>query len=463
MSDQPTPSSPPRSPPMQPAPGIAAPAAELTWNTSVAPLTQKQRLLQLDFLRGISLFGILVVNMGFFFDVLAKEVDLGWLATADTPTRVVWSVVRVFFTFKFISLFSMMFGFGVALQLNRMEKSGASPWYFGFRRFGLLILIGFLHGVFIWYGDILFVYGCMGLALLVLRLLPTKALLVTALVLAGLVALISVTHGAYSTFREPWAAQAAETGEEPPAYVDPQGFQALADDNFQPHKPRYQAAERRAAQQGPWQDAVSIRAIMWSTLAFAAPLTYGWQLLCMMLLGMWAYRANFWSEANRALRRTVALVCLAVGFPIAIGGVVLMWLTDFQGPLAVALQSSTMNLGSLFLPLGYAVVIGGAALWLPRVLANAVACAGRMPLSVYLSESVCATAVSYWWGFGYFGKLSAVQQMGFAVCLWCGLVLLSTLWLRFIPIGPMEYLWRMVSYWRLDPLIPTSRSDQPAA
>lgn len=463
MSDQPSPNTPPLSPPTVPnAAAVAAHAPERSWATAIAPLTQKQRLLQLDFLRGISLFGILVVNMGFFFDVLAKEVDLGWLATADTSTRVVWSVVRVFFTFKFISLFSMMFGFGVALQLDRMAKSGASPWYFGLRRFGLLILIGFLHGVFIWYGDILFVYGCMGLALLLLRLLPTKALLITALVLAGLLALSSLAQGALGAAYSSRTAEHATQDDTPPTYVDPRGVGALADDMFQPGGPRYQAAERRAAQQGPWLDAVSIRAVMWATLAFFAPFSYGWHLLCMMLLGMWAYRTNFWSESNRALRRRVAVVGLGIGFPLAIGGVVLMWLTDFQGPVAVALQGCTMNLGSLFLPVAYAVVIGGAALWLPRALANAVASAGRMPLSVYLSESVCATAISYWWGFGCFGTLSAVQQMALAVGLWCGLVVLATVWLRYVPIGPMEYLWRVVSYWRLDPLVPTSRSDQPA-
>jgi uncharacterized protein len=437
------------------------------------PLPVRERLVQVDFLRGVALLGILIVNMAFFFEPFGRMVDPTWLHWEPTVGRAAWATVSAIFTFKFISLFSMMFGFGVAMQLQRVDDSGRRAWPFAFRRFGLLALIGLVHGTFIWYGDILFVYACLGLALTAMRKLSPKVLLIVATCIAGVLALFALGGFAVTAITEAVGDDPVEplqfvASTETPEFL---GFSAMKEASFYPAAPEWMHAEVHAYREGPFSDALVFRATSYAMALAVAVFSYGWHSLLMMLLGMWAFKSGFWKPDRAAFRKWVAVVGLGVGMPLSLAGVAFVWMTDFSSGTAWGGYQALLSLSAMIMPAGYAVLIGGAALALPQAIVRAVASAGRMALTVYLLESIAATSVAYWWGFGKFGSLTGWQTLGLAVAIWVGLVLMATLWLRVFKMGPIEWVWRACTYETAHPAraahatlpAPTSRSDQPAA
>lgn len=434
--------------------------------TPFAPLTPSQRLLQIDFLRGVALLGIILVNAAFFFGTLSRALDNSWTADASTIDRLAWSFVSGFCTFKFISLFSMMFGYGVALQMLRVSEAGRSRTLFALRRFGFLMLMGAMHGVLMWFGDILFIYGVLGFVVALLVQAPAKVIFIIAACIGGVLALLTLVGTAFVVLMP----DSMSFGEMPVLEFTPEqieaarGFQAIRDSSYYNFgSDLWQAAETRAFTEGPWLDATTFRAFNWTISLLVAPFNYGWHVLFMMLLGAGALKIRFWDPEQAKLRRRVAQIGLGLGLPISLGGIALMWAVDFKGDKAWMLHHVSTQLGAMLLPPAYAVVIAGAAMKLPQVISRAVASAGRMPLTTYLLETTCATAVSYWWGFGWFGKLGAAQQMLTVFCIWVGLVILARIWLSVFPMGPMEWIWRVVSYESSHPQSATSRSSPHSA
>ncbi|MBL9140825.1 MAG: hypothetical protein JNK53_03060, partial [Phycisphaerae bacterium] len=269
------------------------------------PLPIRERLVQVDFLRGVALLGILVVNMSFFFQPFGRAIDPTWLHWADQSDRVVWGVVSAFFSFKFISLFSLLFGFGVAMQLGRVDSSGHRVWPFALRRFGVLALIGLLHGTLVWYGDILFIYACLGLVLTALRRVSAKVVLIIALCIAGAQGLFGLAGPILGEFF------ASSVGEDPIAAPfimpgaahEPTGWDAMVDANFFPADPIWMAGEAAAYRDGPFVTALLYRGVSYAFGVGVSVFSYGWHALLMMLLGMWAYKTEFWRPERAALRR----------------------------------------------------------------------------------------------------------------------------------------------------------------
>lgn len=472
----------------------------------IAPVAAAERLVQLDFLRGVALLGILIVNMGFFFHPFGKAMDPSWLEAVGTASRAAWSVVSALFAYKFISLFSMLFGFGVALQMAHVEEARRGAWGFAFRRFGTLAFIGAVHGVLIWYGDILFVYACLGMVLTAMRGLAARTLLIVAGciagVLVGLGALGAVGTIAGEALGGAGWAEAARSGgggasgvdavdgegvselmpwtpaamlaqaeavsletdmdEYQPPFPEVRGLDAMIEGRFIPSGPEWMAGEAAAYREGPWEHALLFRATTWAMCVFLALVSYGWHALCMMLLGMWAYKVGIWKPECAALRRTIARIALGGGLPLTLISVALLWACDFDSAYAWAGFQFLHMLTALVLPAGYAMAIGSAARSLPALIVRPIACAGRMALTVYLCESLLATGCAYWWGLALFGSLTGFQCMALALCIWLVLVGCSTFWLRRFRMGPMEWVWRACTYGTLHPGAATSRSGPPA-
>ncbi len=423
----------------------------------IAPLTGGQRLVEIDFLRGMALLGIILVNAAFFFGPVGRAMDQSWLVSEPTVDQVAWSAVDALCSFKFISLFSMMFGFGIALQMHRVDQAHGSAWGFARRRFGLLLVIGLLHGLFIWFGDILFIYGAMGFVLTLMRKLSPKTLLIVAGCIAGVIALLAAAGMLLGLVGAHYMGEFAEQSSPETVATGARGFDAILSSEWSIMSPIWMDAEIAAYSQGPLGDVLLFRALTWAFFAALSIVSYGWHVLCMMLLGMWAYKVNFWSPELSLLRRRVALVSLSVGLPISLAGVLLVWVGGFDQSWTWAVHGLTLQLGALILPAGYAVAIAACASMLPQFITKAVAAAGRMALTTYLLESVCATTLSYWWGFAWFGRVGPAQQIVAVVLIWVVLVVAARIWLRVYPMGPVEWVWRAFTYLTLHPTRATSR------
>ena len=143
-----------------------------TWD--LVPVEPAARLEVIDALRGFALFGILWVNMLGFASPMRWMLDPPWTSNAD---RAAFFAIQFFSTAKFYSLFSFLFGIGFAMQVARVERAGRSAVRLLLRRYAALLAFGAIHGLFIWYGDILHQYALLGLLLIGFRDAPPREIL----------------------------------------------------------------------------------------------------------------------------------------------------------------------------------------------------------------------------------------------------------------------------------------------
>jgi uncharacterized protein len=411
-----------------------------------APTPKTQRIASIDFVRGMALLGILFVNVGVMFGPLAVLFEPAVIAGMAAHDRVALLLVMSLCQGKFISQFSMLFGYGLLGQIEKAAAAGRSPFWFTFRRLGTLAIFGLIHGLAIWFGDILLTYACIGPWLLLARGASARALGITAAILLAVTATVHVGVAVLPALGEPRTVKAMRI--EPATPQDPHGYKAMIEAQFNPSHPLWIRAEVSAYSEGPWQDAQAFRGVEWIFAWLAVVWFTGWQVLAMFFVGAVLWRVQFFSPAQEALRRRVLLVCLPLGAAIEGAAAWLYWTDALADRRAWAVAEALQGFAVCFLPLGYLAGLALLADRLPATLRGLVASAGRMALTVYLLESLIAAFLSYHWGLGLFGHIGNLAQVLLAVAIWSFLVLFSAVYLRFFDQGPMERLWRLLGYGR---------------
>src|SRR5579871_3362747 len=144
--------------------------------SKAGPITASERILYIDILRGMALFGILAANMRGFNapESVYGNIKVLFHGRADTIAQ---AFIDIFIQGKFVTLFSFLFGLGFAVQMSRAEARGAKFMSFYPRRLATLALFGLIHGIVIWWGDILLNYALAGALLLLFRNREQKTLL----------------------------------------------------------------------------------------------------------------------------------------------------------------------------------------------------------------------------------------------------------------------------------------------
>jgi uncharacterized protein len=360
------------------------------------------------------------------------------------PDQVAAFIVNVFFSGKFNSLFSLLFAIGFTIQLERLEQRvGSDARWIYVRRLLVLFAIGLVHAVLMWDGDVLHYYALLGFVLMFFRNVSDRTIVVLIVVLLLVPGLRSLALLLFSTpelnaarlaFRQEFVAAAAVLGSG--GYVD-------------------------AVAHNLW----TLRRAYFSVLAVESTILLGYLLfLVTMLLGLLAGRHRWIQRAgeNPALLRRVQWWALAVGVA---SGVVLAISNRFLEPSVPSVwfvvYRTAYAVSRVALMGFYVATIVRLAMsprWLPWLMP--LAAAGRMPLTNYLLQSVLCTAIFYGWGLGLWGRTGAAQQLGLALAIFFALqVPLSILWFRRFAYGPMEYVWRVLSYGRR----PQTPLAQPAA
>jgi uncharacterized protein len=401
------------------------------------PVSLSERILFIDVLRGMALFGILAANMRAFFAPLDAYGYIGVLfhSRADVLAQF---LIDAFIQTKFISIFSFLFGMGFAIQMSRAEARGARFLRFYPRRLLALALFGLIHGILIWAGDILLTYAVSGAILLLFRNRQQKTLLWWAGSLFALPFVVSTVFlGLYfSRFRPHWME---------PKPPDMQKLYAVI------HIYAHGTVRQILAQN-------------WVEWKEQLPLTlFAIYATGLFLLGMWVWRAGIVQrlEQYQPLLQRVCVWCLAIGLPVNIfvgivravvpPGVVSLWAFSAQ---LVAL------LGGHILSAGY---VSGLALlflrddWRPMLLPFAAV--GRMALTDYLMQSVVCTFFFYHYTTGLHGRVGPVLGLLVTVILYAAQVVFSNWWLQRYRFGPMEWLWRGLTYGKF----PSMQKEKPAS
>jgi uncharacterized protein len=401
-------------------------------------MTPTERIVTLDILRGFALLGILVVNMGSF------------AGTGRTPPTTLWDsgalfVVDVLFSGKFNSLFSLLFAIGFTIQLERLEQRGGSDarWIY-VRRLLVLFAIGIAHAVFVWSGDVLHMYALLGFVLLLMRNVSDSRLLV---LIAALLLVPALRSLALLLFASPeWSAARSalqlELYEASVAAFGSGGYLDAVAQNFRLLNFRHS-----------------------TFLGLESNLLLGYALFVVtMAIGLLAGRHRWIQRAteNPALLRRVQWWSLGIGIVFGIAQAIAGRFTEpFVPSIAFIVMRGGYSVSRVALMIFYVAVIvqlASHARW--RSWLAPLAAAGRMPLTNYLLQSALCTAIFYGWGLGFWGQVGEAIQLGLAFAIFFVLqVPLSVFWFRRFPYGPMEYLWRLLSYGRR----PRAGHAQPVA
>ena len=400
--------------------GIAGPAA---------PVSASERIAALDVLRGVALLGIFIMNMpGFTHSLFAQPVP-----EANAIDRIVVATRDLFFAGKFNLLFGLLFGIGFALQLARLEAAGASrPAWLYARRLAALLAIGLVHAVLLWPGDVLVVYAVLGFGLLAIRKLPERA--VVALLAACL-----VYPAAADALRPVLLSLQTETV----AAFEYEAFRASNDAGF--GHGTFVDAARETARVFAWGYSSPLG--LFSYLAFYVQMATG--ILFGFIVGRrgWPRRlGEFGSELRRwhGLALATALLAGATWLVVAATS------TEPVEPVVVFALGLAKTIGRAALSVVYALAVVRVLQWRPAAAwAKPFERAGRMPLSNYLLQTLMASAIFYGWGLGWWGRVGPTLETLLAIALFVLVQLpLGAFWLRRFRYGPVEYLWRLVTYGR---------------
>lgn len=441
----------------------------VTEPVGVAPVAQQERITAIDVVRGVAVLGILLMNILTFALVFGGGMDPTNTTINGGNTRAnlaYWFVSQVLFEGKMRALFSMLFGAGVVLFIARGDERGgglqvADIFY---RRTLWLILFGVLHAYFIWWGDILYPYGVFGLMLFPLRKANPKWLLLTGVLLL-LIGSGRFFWMGYDDYQLRARARVAErlVAENKPLTEEQKGDQK-----------KWEEKQKEFAldQDKVNKELEAHRGSYWKLFTYRMPNVSQMQSIFMyrfaihdiagmMLIGM-ALLLMGVLTGERSQSFYLKLMLFGYGTGCTMNAIVAWYLvkTNFYPVGGIMAIGATYDSGRLLVALGHIglimlIVKQGWLSWLTARLAAV----GQTALSGYLATSVICSTLFYGYGFKLFGKLQRYQLLYVVLAVWVFLLVVSPIWLRHFRYGPMEWVWRSLTYWKKQPM--KLRQEEP--
>jgi uncharacterized protein len=401
------------------------------------PIGAGERIESIDVLRGVALLGILAMNIQSFAMIGAAYFNPTAYGDLTGANWLVWYVCRLIADQKFMTIFSMLFGAGIVVFTTRSEQKRGRSAGLHYRRMGWLILFGLLHAHLLWYGDILYSYGMCGMIAYLFRRLRPSWLIAIGFVLILVASLLSCFFGWAMGFvpEEVWAERSAEILE-----------------GWQPDAATIQ--KELDAYRGSWLGQMPRRMLGAATFeTFVFLIFVVWRVTGLMLVGMALLKLGVLSaKRSTGFYATLVAIAALVGVPIVAWGVHRSEATDWdyvESFFFIAQYNYWASIIVSFGWIGLVMLICRAPIgWIMRPFAAV----GRMAFTNYIAQTVICTTIFYGHGFGLFGEVSRVGQLGVVLAVWAVLLVISPIWLRFFRFGPLEWLWRSLSYWRRQPM-----------
>jgi len=398
-----------------------------TVSSEPSPTPPSERIVALDALRGFALLGILLINVRVFS--MPEVVLFNPTAYGDfTGTNyAVWLAGHVLAEGKFITLFTFLFGAGIVLFTESKRRKGQDARRLHFRRMAWLILIGLGHAYLLWYGDILVAYGVCALWVVFLTDWPPAKQAGAGVLLLAVPSIAEVGVGLAA------------------------GPEAVAE-QWRPAEATLRSEIR--AYRGGWLD----------QMAHRVPTAFGrqtggflgatfWRVSGSVLLGMALYQWGVLTEerSDRFYRRLIVLGCVC-GLGATLAGVWYIHAREWAAGAALFWRQFNYW-GSLFLAAAY---LAGVMLYSRHrpdgVVTRSLAAVGRTAFSNYILQTILATSIFYGHGLGLFGRVSRLEGFAVVLAVWAVQVPLSVLWLRRFRYGPLEWVWRVLTYGERQPI-----------
>lgn len=389
------------------------------------PVAAGARIQTLDVMRGVAVLGILAVNAAAFALPMNATMapEQSPFPLSGSSATAYW-LVEVFFRQKFVTLFSMLFG--VSIFLVGGERKDAARGRVLRRRLMWLALFGVIHGAAFWYGDILLLYAWSGLFVMLMRSMPARPL-----ILFGIAATLALATMQAVTM---WL-----TVNGPAELVEAMNndSMALADGAV---------AASIAAYRSGWPAALIENLKAWGILQSASLFGYVFATIPLMMLGLGLFKAGFF-HARLPNRVYVALIAVGAAVLTLLG--LLEWREVMAGPGVEATHGWAEVVASypIFIALAYAsgliLLTSRGVGWVRRIFAPV----GQMAFTNYLTQTLIMTTLFYMpWGPRLMGQVDYPGQSAIVVAVWALQLIWSPLWLSRFRMGPLEWLWRRLSY-----------------
>ena len=401
---------------------------------TAAPVKPRARLEFVDILRGFALFGVLAANMSSFSGYSAEVANY-----TDFLDGAVLVGIQFFIRAKFYTLFSFLFGWGMAMQMLRAAEKGHRFLPLFVRRMAILLGFGLIHGLFIWHGDILTLYALLGFLLLLFRKTSQRTLLIIVPLLLLFTIVLNLPVDVMNQLRG-WYAEITSfmrQGDLPNnVYADGDLFLVI-EKNMQD----YWAAQS------------------WFIFYFG-------NVFSMFLLGLYVGKKRIFQEVDQylSLLRGTMIVGLVFG---VVFNALFVWNTlhpewiasEYNRFTGIAARTIAAPAMTLFYISGLTLLMRNS-MWLERL--RPLGYAGRMALSNYLLQSVVCVLIFYGYGLGLYGKTDPTFGMIVTILLFFSQIRLSRRFLLNHSYGPMEWLWRSLTYGRRQPWRKADEIGEPA-
>ena len=408
-----------------------------------------QRIDSIDILRGFAVLGILIMNIS-SFSMPSMAYFSPVIYDINTINHITYSITHIIADQKFMAIFSMLFGASTMLYINSIKRNKKRPLLLFYSRNFWLLMLGWIHASYLWYGDVLIIYSiCSFVLFFFIGVAPKNQFIL------GCSIYFLPTFSNYALY------------EFVIDYLD----QAEKDVIIQYWNPPNEVLQQELdVYRGSYKDQIQHRAEMWSSsehnknnpsggkgagiigLSFLMDLfsrSFG-----MMLIGMACFT---WGVFNNTLSRSfykkLIIYGFGIGFPLSIAGLFLNYTFDWNWKYMQFLGRSPNNIATPLIAFGY---IGLIMLWIQkgsfRNIQGKLRAIGKTALTAYFIQTVMATLIFYGIGLGLFGYVNRLYQLIIMFFIWFTLLKLCPAWMNKYHYGPLEWVWRMLTHFKLIPL-----------
>lgn len=403
-----------------------------------------KRIVSIDILRGFALLGILLMNITSFSMPEIAYVSPHAYGGLEWYNQFAYQFSHVFADKKFMGLFSLLFGASMMLLISKRTAKGQKTAAFHYKRNFWLLIIGLLHGAFLWIGDVLFLYAMCAFVLYFLRKFAPKWQIALGLFIFFIPSLLNIdiarkfgefTSAEISDLTNYWTPPASEIAAE-------------ISHNRGAYWPQVVKRWQIGSDTGNSQGEVSLIDLFLVVLisdGFAR--AFG-----MMLIGMAGYTLGILTgRRSQQFYRRMLWIGFGVGIPVVLLDLWLAAANNWQASYMMFLGTIPNQIATPFIASGY---IGLIMLWSKQTrwkgLQDRLAAVGRTALSNYIFQSL--VAVTIFNGFGLYGSFNRASQLLFVVAIWLVQLWISPLWLDRFHFGPLEWAWRSLSHWKVQRL-----------
>lgn len=404
------------------------------------PITGRERIDYLDVVRGVAIFGILITNIEWFSFYSPDNQGSFLFGSADRITRF---LQYMFIEGKFYTIFSMLFGWGIAIQIKRFGHNDKAAANFIRRRLYFMMLLGGIHLLFIWEGDIVFFYGLVGLVLLTLRNLPNRTLLISGILLLFLPIILYYLKMRFPVLNSPvtWL---IKTGEH---LYHLKGWTSQDLD-------RTRVLMESNSLITTIKITLSDLPYRFANLLFAsrAPKVLG-----AMLVGFVVGRSQIYPKILVHKRKVIRVTVLVLFLSLPFNYMIARYMFN-SGP------SFTFSTEGLFHTVVYALGVFPLAMVYMATLALLldhkrmrkvllpIVPVGKMAFSNYILQSILGIVVFYGIGFGLAQQFGPLSLTVITCLIFLFQIIYSTIWLKHFRFGPVEFLWRSLTYGKIQPM-----------